>query len=536
MIKAVIYARVSTAEQAEEGYSIDAQLDIVKQKCDQEGREVIDQYIDRGISGKAMKNRPDLQRLLRDAKENKFQEIWVWKTNRLARNHLDLLKIVDELDKNNVGFKSCSEAFDTATPAGKLLMNVLASIGEFERESIVENVKMGMKQRAREGKWNGGIVLGYNSVRINEIENKTRLEIEEKEAFIVKEIFNLYVKGRGLKAITNLVNKLGYRTKKENFFTPIAIRTILLNPIYIGKIRYNLRENWSEKRRKGINKNPIYVAGNHEPIISLDLWNKVQELYRRKSQRPKRVFDGIFPLTGLVKCPMCGAPMVAGRVKKQLKDGSIKIIRYYHCGVWRNKGTAACRSNGIRADKIEKLVFERINKVVMNGKILKDTVSKLNLNTKNKIKPLEEELNMTNKNIRNLENRKNKVFDLYEEGIIAKEVLTSRIGHILNEMDTNFTNKNRIEKELQQNTSNPIPMDKVKNLFIKFHHLIGAAEPSKQKLILQLIITKITINNNRELDSIVLHMNEQIEKYIIGTEEDGTSQQVPSSFAFTIII
>lgn len=532
MIKAVIYARVSTAEQAEEGYSIDAQLDVVKKRCEQEGRTVIGQYVDRGISGKAMGNRLELQRLLKDAKVNKFQEIWVWKTNRLARNHLDLLKIVDELDKNNVGFKSCSEAFDTATPTGKLLMNVLASIGEFERESIVENVKMGMKQRAREGKWNGGIVLGYNTVKINGTENKTKLEIDEKEALLVKKIFELYAGGRGLKAITNLVNKLGYRTKRGNFFTPIAIRTILLNPIYIGKIRYNVRENWGEKRYRGINKNPIYTTGNHDPIISLDLWDRVQELYKKKSQKPKRLFDGTFPLTGLIKCPMCGASMVAGRVKKKLKDGNMKIIRYYQCGAWRNKGTAVCRSNGVRADKIEKQVFKRINQIVLSDKILKDTISKLNANTHNKIKPLEDELNITNNNIQNFEKKKSRIFDLYEEGMIAKEVLTSRLEHISNEIEMNFVQKVRIEKELQQNTSNPFSVDAIKRLLIRFHDLIGTVEPTKQKLILQLIITKININSNRELDSIVIHINEQIEKYILGVEEDGA----PSSFGFTMVI
>ncbi|MEB4814946.1 recombinase family protein [Bacillus thuringiensis] len=536
MIKAVIYARVSTAEQAEEGYSIDAQLDVVKKKCEQEGRIVANQYVDRGISGKNMENRPDLQRLLRDAKENKFQEIWVWKTNRLARNHLDLLKIVDELDKNNVGFKSCSEAFDTATPTGKLLMNVLASIGEFERESIVENVKMGMKQRAREGKWNGGIVLGYNTVKINEGENKTRLGIDEKEAFIVREIFNLYAKGRGLKAITNLLNKQGYKTKRGNFFTPIAIRTILLNPVYIGKIRYNVRENWGEKRRKGINKNPIYAEGNHEAIISLDLWNKVQEMYKNRSRKPQRIFDGMFLLSGLIKCPMCGAPMVAGRVKKKLKNGDVNIIRYYQCGVWRNQGTAACHSNGIRADKIEEIVFGRISTILIKDKILKDIINNLNLNIKNKIRPLEDELNITNKNILNFENKKSKVFDLYEEGIISKDVLTDRLGYISNQIEVYLINKGRIEKELQENTSEPINFDKVKQLLQKFNDLIRVTDSKKQKLILQLIITKITINNDRELDSIILHFNRKIEKYLLGIEEDGNLQQVPSSFSFTIVI
>ena len=159
LIRTVIYARVSTAEQAEEGYSIDAQIDTVRKRIEQDGKQVTAYYVDRGISGKSIEKRLQLQQLLKDAKEKKFDEVWVWKTNRLARNHLDLLKIVDVLNNSNVDFKSCSEHFDTSTPQRRLMMNVLASIGEFERETIVDNVKMGMKQRARSGKWNGGQVL-----------------------------------------------------------------------------------------------------------------------------------------------------------------------------------------------------------------------------------------------------------------------------------------------------------------------------------------------------------------------------------------
>ncbi|KYN75804.1 resolvase [Clostridium sporogenes] len=536
MIKVVIYARVSTAEQAEEGYSIDAQLDNVRKKCEQEGRIVVNEYIDRGISGKSIKNRLALQQLVKDAKNNKFHEVWVWKTNRLARNHLDLLKIVDELDKNNIGFKSCSEAFDTSTPTGKLLMSVLSSIGEFERETIVENVKMGMKQRARTGKWNGGIVLGYKTVKVSDNDEKTKLEIAKEEATIVKKIFMLYAEGKGLKAIANLINKQGYRTKKGNLFSICSIKQILLNPIYIGKIRYNVMENWNVKRRKGINKNFILVDGEHEKIISNQLWHKVQELYKQKSNKPKRTFDGSYPLTGILKCPVCGAAMVAGRVKRKRKDGTYNITKYYQCGAWRNKGISACSSNGIRADLVETYVFNRLQEVLSNNNILNDIVNNANNKRKSKIKPLEDEFNTINKLLLELEIKKNKIFELYEEGIIDKDTLSTRLLNISETIDVKIKNKKIIEKELELNSSEPISFNKVKALMNNFNKLIQKSDNSKRKTLLQLVITEITIRNRKNIDSITMHFNEKIEKYFINNKGEGSSNEEPSPFNFTIKI
>lgn len=317
-----------------------------------------------------------------------------------------MLKIVDKLDKFNVDFKSCSEAFDTSTPTGKLMMNLLASVGEFERETIVENVKMGMKQRAKMGKWNGGIVLGYRSIKFGQDKEKTRLEIIEEEAEIVRMIFELYASGRGLRSLVNHINQLGYKTKKGNMFAIATIKEILQNPIYIGKIRYNRMQNWNEKIRKGKNSNPIIVDGEHEPIIDLNLWNKVQKIYKERSQKPIRNFSGSYPLTGLLKCPECGASMVAGVTKKKRKDGTYNVHKYYFCGNWRNKGIAACHSNSIRKDNIEEIVFNKINEVLYDKSILEDLVININKKSKEIIKPLENQLNHIERELRALEIKK----------------------------------------------------------------------------------------------------------------------------------
>lgn len=536
MIRAAIYARVSTAEQAEEGYSIDAQIDTVTRKCEQEGRQVIFKYIDRGVSGKSIKNRLFLQQLLIDAKEKKFDEVWVWKINRLARNHLDLLKIVDELNMQNIGFKSCSEAIDTSTPTGKLMMNVIGSIGEFERESIVENVKMGMKQRAKQGKWNGGQVLGYKSININGIENKTRLEIVDSEANIVEHIFQLYAEGRGLKSLTNYINKLGYKTKKGNLFSINGVKEILMNPIYIGKIRYNRRENWSEMRRRGMNKNPILVDGEHKAIISVELWERVQKLYSQRSNKPTRIYSGSYPLTGLLKCPVCGSSMVAGRVKKKHKDGSFIIYRYYHCGAWRNKGTAACRSNSVKADYVESFVFNKIQEVLNKENTLRDIVKRMNKSRRDVIKPIEDRLKEIEKINIDLENKRSRIFELYEEGIIDKGSLSTRLNLISKEVESNLENKELLQKKMKLNNSEPIEFNLVKKLMGKFNEIINNADHYRKKTILNLVIERVNINIDREVDSIVMQFNSKSRRDILGEKEGESSVEDSPSFNFSITL
>jgi site-specific DNA recombinase len=531
-----LYARVSTAEQAEEGYSIDAQIETIIRKCEQEGRQVVYQYVDRGISGKSIKNRVNLQQLLKDANEGNSKEVWVWKTNRLARNQLDLLNIVEEFNKNNIAFRSCTEPFDTSTNIGKLMMSLLGSIGEFERGTIVDNVKMGMKQRARSGKWNGGLVLGYASVKSEIDENKTRLEIVEEEAFIVKEIFQLYSEGRGLKSLTNHINKLGYKSKKGNLFSINAVKEILMNPIYIGKIRFNRKENWNEKRRKGINKNPIIVDGEHKAIISVELWEKVQKLYSQRSNKPNRIYSGSFPLTGLLKCPMCGSSMVAGRVKKKHKDGSHLIYRYYQCGAWRNKGTAACKSNSVKADEVEQFVFDKIQFSLLNESILGDIVNNINEKRKSTIKPLEDQMQQIEKEICAYDNKKSKWFELFEDSMISKEDLSQRLASISEEIQNKVKLKESIQTKLRLNNSEPVDYQVVKKLMNNFNEIIRNATYDKKKTILNMVVERITVNKEREIESIILHFDRKSSNHILGKKEDGSSNEDPSSFNFTLAL
>lgn len=183
--KVAIYARVSTEEQASEGYSISAQLQTLRQYANLYNWEIVDEYVDEGISGKNITGRPAMQRLVADVEQEKFQAVLVWKISRLSRNMLDTLTLLDKFEDYGVKFISYSENFDTSSPIGRLVVQLMASIAEMERNTLSENVKLGMKQRALEGSWNGGVIFGYDSI-------EKELVINKEEAEVVKQIFTLY--------------------------------------------------------------------------------------------------------------------------------------------------------------------------------------------------------------------------------------------------------------------------------------------------------------------------------------------------------
>lgn len=144
-----IYVRVSTEEQALEGYSIDAQTETLSKYCKDNGKIIHKVYVDGGISGKSTDGRFALQQMLDDAKKGEFDEVIVWKISRLSRKTLDLLRIVEELNRNNITFYSYSEKFEINTAMGRFMLQMMGAVAELERNTTVDNVKLGMKQRAK---------------------------------------------------------------------------------------------------------------------------------------------------------------------------------------------------------------------------------------------------------------------------------------------------------------------------------------------------------------------------------------------------
>ncbi|MDO4578412.1 MAG: recombinase family protein [Clostridium perfringens] len=529
-----IYCRVSTEEQSENGYSIDEQERLLEEWCKKMGYVIYKCYSDRGISGKNIKDRPALKELLSDAKAGKFDMVISWKINRVSRKLEDVLKIVNILEKNNITFKSYSEPFETDTPAGRMQFQMMALIGEFERGTIAQNVKMGMIAKAKSGNWCGGRVLGYDLVPNNspeeEKKGKNKLEINEKEAEIVRFIFNEYSKGKGYKAITNKMNKLGYKTKKGNNFSVGSIRDILTNPVYIGEIRYNVRQNWSEKRRRNINPNPIRVKGKHEAIIDRELWDKVQLILESKKGKPSRIYDGEYPLTGILKCPKCGAGMVISRTTNTLADGTKKRIAYYCCGNWKNKGTSVCNSNTIRVDKANEHVFKKIEELVSNEAMIKAVVKNINKERKDKVKPAKRLLGDIDKELEKLDKRKRKIFEAYEDDILTKDEFQTRKNELNEKIRILEEEKKPLLNTISEEVSEEIPYEFIKDILMNFSKVLNSSvSREQQKKLLHMIISEITMNESRKIDSIKLNINDKLVEYLV--KEGGVPiKGIPSSF------
>lgn len=517
--RVAIYTRVSTNEQSEEGYSLEEQERLLKKFCEDHDYIIFKVYSDRGISGKSIDARPAMKEMLKEADEKKFDMLITWKINRIARNMLNLLQIVDLLEKNNISFKSYSENFETETPMGKFSLQMMGAVGELERGTIAQNVKMGMLARAREGRWNGNILLGYNLKGKDGSTNKkrkdTELVINESEAEIVRTIFSMYSEGNGYKAIANKLNQFGYTTKRGNPFSVNAVKDILKNPVYIGKIRYNVLQNWSEKRRRHKNPKPLIVNGIHEAIIDQELWDKVQKMMEDSKGKPSRIYDGEFPLTGILKCPQCGAGMVIMRSSKVRKDGTRHRIEYYCCGAWKNKGTAVCHSNSINVNKANDYVFGKLSELLNNDKLIKDIVININSTRKAMVDPSKDELGKILKELEKLEAKKKKVFEAYEDDIITKKDFSDRMSEIKSREEMLQQEVNNLKSNILDDGVQEVSYEFVREILSSFSKMLSEL-PSReqQKRLLHMLISKITINKTRDIESIELNINDNLISYL----------------------
>ncbi|MFD1637627.1 recombinase family protein [Evansella tamaricis] len=485
-----IYCRVSTEEQATEGYSISAQLQTLRQYTQLYGWEVAEEYVDEGISGKNIKGRPAMQRLVADVEKDKFQAVLVWKISRLSRNMLDTLTLLDKFEDFGVKFISYSENFDTGSPIGRLVVQLMASIAEMERNTLSENVKLGMKQRALEGSWNGGVVFGYETI-------KKELVINQKEAEIVQLIYQLYANGKGLKAIANHLNKAGYRTKRNRHFSINGVATILDNVIYNGKISWLKVENWDTKRRRGKNPNPILVEGQHKAIVSDAMWSVVQERRKSKSFKQRQSHEP-FLLSTLLRCPDCGQGMVPSITTYTRKDGTKRKHRYYVCGNFHNKGSSACKANSIKAYETEDAVINRIDNFLSNKKMLYKTLQDINSHSVDSISLLKKELEQIEDQLSKVELLQNRYLEAFEKNTLPTAILQERLQKVAKEKEELEQRKNEITIHLGSTETKIIQPDIIEKLLERFLLVYKNATRDNKKHLLHLLINEITITQFKE--------------------------------------
>ena len=390
-IKVYTYKRVSTAMQID-GYSLDAQRSRMKAYADFNDYEIVGEYEDAGKSGKSIEGRMQFRQMMEDVKSGKdnISYILVFKLSRFGRNAADVLSTLQVMQDFGVNLICVEDGIDSSKDAGKLMISVLSAVAEIERENIRVQTMEGRIQKAREGKWNGGFApYGYQLVN-------GKLEINEEEAVAIRTIYDQYVNTDiGSNGISKYLENHGIRKiQRQNGKNPLfdahLVRLILKNPVYCGKIAYGRRK--TEKVHGTRNEyhlveqeNFLLVDGLHEAIIPEDVWNAAQAKLIAQAKKYEHVNKGknerTHLLSGIVKCPICGAGMYGNKSIKYKKDGTkYKDFFYYGCkhrGMQR--GHKCDYRKQIREELLDDAVAEVIVKLVSNPHFAAMMQEKINM-------------------------------------------------------------------------------------------------------------------------------------------------------------
>lgn len=491
MLRTAIYCRVSTEEQAKEGFSIAAQKKTLLQFCEQKGWSVTNIYTDEGISGKNT-NRPSFLKMLKDAASGGFQVILVWKINRFSRRNSDLLNTVEHLREYGVNLVSYSEQFDASTPSGKLMLSMLGSIGEFERDTIVENIQAGMKERAEQGLFNGGRILGYDM-------SGGRLIINKGEASTVKRIFNLYLAGNGYSSICRILEEENRTTKNGCQFQINSVKRILKNSIYAGYITYNKTSKLINKVIK--NDSFICIPGNHDKIISKSKFQRVQEIMNSKKQ--SYISHNNYILTPILICPFCGGKMT-GHTGNRKKDGT--FYRYYICRNYKSNGADICNPWSINADNIENEIIDSICSLLLSKNIPDDIYKHIRITHDCKNTVNYNELDNLKKDLAQKKRTLERYTYLFENSSLNLQLFEQRVADLNSAASLLDKRMETINNQIQS-CDFTISYERVQSLIKDFKPLFSQLGSIDKKRILSSAIKHININPDKLTTDIVYNFN-----------------------------
>ena len=370
---AAAYIRVSDERQDE--YSPDSQLKKIQEAAAKDGYMIPDEYVfyDDGISGKSVKKRGDFNRMIAIAKEKDqpFDKIYVWKFSRFARNQEEAIVYKSLLAKNNVSVVSVSEALPDG-PYGSLIERIIEWMDAYYLTNLSDEVWRGIMEKLERGEPVVPPAFGYYM-------KDKQYVINEEEAPIAVEVFERFAQGEGTRTIAVDLGKRGIRTKFGKMPDNRFIEFMLRNPLYIGKLRISLNGNKAIGKRKYDDESVIIFNGIHQPIISMELWDKVQkrldyikQIYGKRARKEQPV---MLMCKGLVRCSACGSTLVVGSAK----SGKAQVPTL-QCHSY-NRGQCHV-SHSVVSTKIENAVIEglkiAVEKQIFNMSPERKTISQEN--------------------------------------------------------------------------------------------------------------------------------------------------------------
>jgi DNA invertase Pin-like site-specific DNA recombinase len=360
-IRCAIYTRKSTDENLDSEFnSLDAQREAGESYIASQRHEgwvaMPGHYDDGGFSGGTM-DRPGLQRLLEEVEADRIDCIVVYKVDRLSRSLLDFARIIGIFERKQVSFVSVTQQFNTTTSMGRLVLNILLSFAQFEREIIGERIRDKVAATRRKGKYTGGPpVFGYDVDR-----ERKRLVVNPEEAELVRTIFARFVDTGCITELVGQLNAQGHATKSWTTKQGVTragrpwnkgyIYRLLNNPLYLGEV--------SHKQER--------YPGEHEAIVSRELWDRAHVIlakrYRARGARLRT--QGPAVLRGIIRCAHCDCAMGPVFTKRRGR-----CYRYYLCQHASRNGHRTCPTRSLSAGEIEEVVVQQVRRLLRSPQIL----------------------------------------------------------------------------------------------------------------------------------------------------------------------
>ena len=363
-----LYTRVSTEDQAERS-TIQAQRDFLRSFVQLYGLTIVGEYADDGVTGTIpLSQRPDGRRLLQDVSTGRFNCVLVYRVDRLGRSLTALLDAHAALSKAGITIRSATEPFDTSTPIGTFLFQLLGSLAELEKSTIIERMTLGRDRVARTGRWTGGpIPFGYDLDDGGHLVVSARMVqgLSMTEAEVVHEVFRRIAEGSTVIAECRRLNALNVPPIRR----------------YGGGTQDIVGKQWLPTRVYQMIANPLYYTGHqvlrskHGPVerpvpalIDQVLWEQTQTQVQRNRRLPKANANRTYLLRGLITCGTCGIRYVGVPTWNRTKSKG--AYHYYRCGsqlaAQQPDPQARCRAKLLSAPWLEQLVWEDCQSFIRN--------------------------------------------------------------------------------------------------------------------------------------------------------------------------
>lgn len=473
--RAAIYIRYSSENQRD-GFSIEYQSDECRKYIAEQGFTFIKEYIDEAVSGKSTANRAAFFELLADVKSGLYDVVIVYKYSRFARNLMEATLYRQQIEKAGAKLVSAMERIDDSTPEGRMMRNIIMTMDEYYSDNLSTFVLSSMYTAAKSGKFLGGrFPYGYT------VDENGRFVADEKEAAIVRRVFDLRASGMNPADIVRTLHADGIRARSGKRFTGSFVAKMLKNERYIGTYKYEVS-----------GYEPIIIPGAIEPLISAEKWDAVQEILKKESRAPyikARMRHRVYPLVGKMYCGQCGEPFRGnGRRLKNKDTGEYDRERVYYTCRGQHVHNV-CDVGSIRKDQIEPFVFGKIRELILNekfvdeiAKIVHDMISQGGENAAEEIAELRKEKMQAEKRLESL-------LDLYVDGKITKEILDKKSAALqaeLVDVSARLQTKEYAEK-------NKFSLAKTKEFLLDMIEKLDASDDTVKKAIAEQFVKKITV-------------------------------------------